>query len=98
MATMPCEIRVPSGPNNTTLKLPNPESGKPTRKDLFHWILPAASRFTGTAGGSTESGIPGGSGRVEASLVDRAGSATLICGALHEGQKAVPSSTVVPQR
>ncbi|HKD13020.1 MAG TPA: hypothetical protein VKE71_00615, partial [Candidatus Angelobacter sp.] len=87
-----------SGPNNTTLKLPNPESGKPTRKNLFHWIWPAASRFTGTAGGSIESDVPGGSGRVEASSAGCEGTATLICGALHEGQKVVPSSTVVPQR
>src|SRR5215467_9544388 len=98
MATMPCEIRVPNGPNSTTLKLPNPERGRPTRKNLFHWIWPAASRFTGTTGGAIESGVPEGSGRVEASFAGLTGTGTLICGALQEGQNAVPSSTVEPQR
>ena len=46
-----------------------------------------------------DAGVPGGKGAVAGWFAtESAGTDTLICGALHEGQNVVCSSTGVPQR
>lgn len=65
-------------------------SGNEMRRNFFQSIGVGCAKWTGTAGGSMEAGVPGGSGSVDGwSGWALAGVVTLICGARQEGQKGV---------
>ncbi|HEY6970647.1 MAG TPA: hypothetical protein VJA94_15670 [Candidatus Angelobacter sp.] len=74
------------------------DRGTANRRYTRQRICPGVPNDTGTAGGWTDSGVPGGNGGVEGEFAFAAGIVTLIWGAPHEGQNVVWSSTAAPQR